>query len=76
MSLDMNKKPEGVYVHADANFFIPFEDVWPDGDAPENPTLADVLSQMKGQSPDDWGFYADWQVQMPGSGQFENWPFS
>lgn len=43
------------------------EEVWPDGDAPENPTLADVLEVLRKQGrwrlANDWGFEQHVEVE-------------
>ena len=36
-------------------------DIWPDGDAPENPTVEDVVARVK-QSTHEQGFVRDWNM--------------
>jgi hypothetical protein len=56
-------KPKIFYVNLTGDYSLTIEDIWPDGDAPENPTAEDVIKAMKETSGSsvsrlmgDWGF--------------------
>ena len=40
----MTKTMKGFNFSIAADIWLRVEDIWPDGDAPENPTVADVLA--------------------------------
>lgn len=42
---------EGFTVNLVAGYYLLIEDIWPDGDAPENPTAADVKARMEESGP-------------------------
>lgn len=43
----MAKKQFSISIESDATFFV--EEIWPDGDAPENPTADDVRKALFGE---------------------------
>jgi hypothetical protein len=42
----MAKKQFSIHIESDETFFV--EEIWPDGDAPANPTVADVRKALFG----------------------------
>lgn len=45
------------------NFVLGIEEIWPDGDAPENPTAADVVEQMKNSSGSVSRVITEWALE-------------
>lgn len=53
-----------------AEFDLSIDEIWPDGDAPENPTAADVVAQMRGGVDGvmrEWNISPDF-IEVSGSG--------
>jgi hypothetical protein len=54
-------------IELDATLDLSISEIWPDGDAPENPTVADVVAVLEKHGSvtsvlSDWGFDAQWRV--------------
>ena len=49
----------GFFITVESDSFMTYEDVWPDGNIPENPTAQDVLEAMK-KDGDKWTVISDW----------------
>ena len=58
-------------IELDASLDLSIQEIWPDGDAPDNPTVDDVLKVLSnhgsvGTVLGDWGFSPEWRVyKMP-----------
>lgn len=46
---------------APSSFTLALDEIWPDGDAPEDPTVEDVVAQMEKTraTPQDWNLLPD-----------------
>ncbi|CAN5869989.1 hypothetical protein BH24ACT15_BH24ACT15_29970 [soil metagenome] len=67
----MSAHPTGFTVTIEDQAFLDVADIWPDGDAPDNPTVADVIDQIHATSTSasrfagEWGF--DLRVDVDGT---------
>lgn len=64
-------------ITVEGDYELTVNEIWPDGDAPENPTAEDVKEQLESQGPkyrvlDDWGI-SDYDVSVEG---VKVWPRS
>lgn len=55
--------------HADALVYLTVDEIWPDGDAPDQPTCADVAKRMEdegkvGELIDRWNLGSDFDLQV------------
>ncbi len=51
-----------IHVYIDSSFDVEIGEVWPDGDAPETPTAADVIEVMK-RSGSIRSLLRDWNME-------------
>ena len=51
----------GFRLYYEGETFLRVQDLWPDGDAPENPTVADVRALMRAEGP-DWKVIREWDL--------------
>jgi hypothetical protein len=63
----MNDAKKGFSVQIVGDHYLTVDEIWPDGDAPENPTAADVLAVMRSCGPKsrlvhDWNLDFDIEV--------------
>lgn len=66
--------PVQFLVTLDGSCYLDIEDIWPDGDAPENPTTEDVAAVMRGCGSklsvlDDWSLVHELGVEVHAKGQ-------
>lgn len=54
---------EGFTIEVGDEAFLTIEEIWPDGDAPENPTVDDVIARIK-RSGSRHHFATDWGFQI------------
>lgn len=55
------------YIEVSDSATLTVDEIWPDGDAPENPTVDDVIERIKASSLRhqfalDWGFFPNTSV--------------
>lgn len=68
----------GFYVEVESEAFLSIAEIWPDGNAPEDPTADDVLAQMKKDGDkfrviNDWGLNEDTEIHIHGGGMSARW---
>jgi hypothetical protein len=51
----------GFRLYYEGETFLRVQDLWPDGDAPENPTVADVRALMRAEGP-HWKVIREWDL--------------
>lgn len=72
---EMNE-PVVAYVWINGNFGLTKTDLWPNDDAPENPTFQEIMEALRGASPDDMGIFPKIEVAEPGGRNVEEWPWT
>jgi hypothetical protein len=63
------------YVRIEGNFGLTKENLWPNDDAPEYPTFADILEALRGTDPSEIGIFPKIQVIEPGGNNVAEWPW-
>jgi hypothetical protein len=59
----------GFTIHIEADYFLTLNEIWPDGDGPDDPTAKDVKAAMeacgsKREVLRDWGMLTDLEVSV------------
>lgn len=67
----MSERIDGFNVHLEADYWLSLAEIWPDGDAPNEPTADDVKAAMEKCGPkqrvlDDWMLLDDLDVDVNG----------
>lgn len=50
-------------INFDGSVPLSVEEIWPDGDAPSNPTVDDVIARMRSTSSGLGSFLRDWNLE-------------
>ena len=72
----LNDDPIVAYVCIDGHYDLTKEDLWPNDNAPETPTFADIMDALRGIDPDDFGFFPTFEVTERGGPNAAVWPRS
>lgn len=55
-------RPVSFTLSASSEYVLGMDEIWPDGDAPDNPTAADVVEQMQKHGNSIHGVIGDWNL--------------